>query len=164
MSADRADYQAEAEQGIALCRQGDWAEGLPRLRRAARAEETRVLRGELPPLFYSYYGLGIAQYDRKIREGKELCERAAAKAFFQPEAYLNLALVAVLDSDRSIAVGAVQRGLSIDPDHPRLLRLAEKLGVRRRPVLPFLSRDNLLNRILGRWRHRRSQTKSQTQT
>lgn len=163
MSPQRHDFQAEAEAGVALCRQGDWAQGLPRLRRVARAEETKVLRGTLPPLFYSYYGLGIAQYDKRVAEGKELCEKAAAKAFFQPEAFLNLAVVAMLDSDRQVAVGAVQRGLSIDPDHPRLLRVAERIGIRKRPVIPFFSRDNFLNRILGRWRHRRD-PKSQTKT
>lgn len=156
---DRVDFQAEAEEGIALCRRGDWEEGLPRLRRVVRAEETGLLVGSPPSLFYSYFGLGIARYERKIREGKRMCEKAAAQAFFQPEAYLNLALVSMLDSDRRQAVAALKKGLAIDPDHSRLQRLARRLGVRRDPVIPFLSRDNILNRILGRWRHRRQEKK-----
>ena len=152
---DRADFQAEAEEGITLCRSGNWEEGLPRLRRVVRAEEKGLLVGSPPPLFYSYFGLGIAQYEKKIREGKRMCEKAAARAFFQPEAYLNLALVSMLDSDRRQAVAAVQKGLAIDPDHTRLQRLADRLGTRQRPVIKFLSRNNILNRILGRWRHRR---------
>jgi tetratricopeptide (TPR) repeat protein len=157
----RAEYLAEAEAGIALCRRGQWEDGLLHLRRVHRAEETGVLKGDLPPLYYSYFGLGIAQYEKRLREGQQLCQRAAARAFFQPEAYLNLALVSMLAADRREAVAAIRKGLAIDPGNVRLQRLSERLGARQRPILRIFSRDNFLNRIFGRWRHRRLQKKAQ---
>jgi len=51
-------------------------------------------------------------------------------------------------------VRAIQRGLEAAPEDPRLLAARDAIGMRRPPVLPFLSRDNPLNRVLGRLRHR----------
>ena len=76
-----------------------------------------------------------------------------AIAFYQPENYLNLARTQLLANDRRGAVSAIQGGLKIDPHQEDLLELQRQIGVRREPVLSFLSRDNLINRILGRLRH-----------
>jgi hypothetical protein len=147
---DRAPGTELAWQGIDLCRQGDWRQGLDLLRRVADAKDPGI---ELPGLFYSYLGFGVARFDRRVREGLTLCEHAVKREFYQPENYLNLARTHLLAGNRRKAMSAVLAGRRIDRAHRGLAELHRELGLRRRPVLPFLSRTNPLNRLLGRMRH-----------
>jgi hypothetical protein len=125
------------------------------LLRVVAADEGR--QGELPSQFYSYLGFGIARFDRRYREGLRLC-RHAVKRDYQPENYLNLARTHMLVGDRKGAVRAVGAGLKVDPGYARLRELWRELGMRKRPVLGFLSRDHVINRILGKIRHSWSKT------
>lgn len=136
--------------GIELCRRGEWRQGLDVLRRVAEDDGRNA---ELPGLFYSYLGFGIARFDRRIREGLALCEHAVKREFYQPENYLNLARTHMVAGNRRAAVEALRAGRKIDSEHPGLAALHEELGIRRPPVIPFLDRMNPINRILGRMRH-----------
>jgi hypothetical protein len=42
------------------------------------------------------------------------------------------------------------KGYRLQPNHPGILSVLEDLGRRRRPPLPFLSRANPINVLLGR--------------
>jgi uncharacterized protein HemY len=145
------DRQAAVfERGLERCRNGEWNDGLVDL--AWLAEHGT--RGEVPSLCYSYLGYGYAHRRGQVKEGMRLCKHAIKLEFFQPENYVNLARTALLsDRYRRQAAAAVLDGLEIDSDHPELLELQKQLGARRPPILRFLSRRNLLNRILGRIRH-----------
>lgn len=136
-------------QGIESCRKGDWAEGLRHLAWIAEREEGTA---EMPGLFYSYLGYAIALREQRIHEGLKLCRHSIKLEFYQTENYLNLARTCLLAQDRAGAVQAVRAGLKIDAN-PQLLALQEELGIRGAPVLPFLSRMNFLNQLLGRMRH-----------
>jgi hypothetical protein len=72
--------------------------------------------------------------------------------FYESENYLNLARTCLLDKDRGGAVRAIRKGLKVDPQNLELLALYRDLGIRQEPVLSFLSRNNVLNQILGRIR------------
>lgn len=147
---ERAPGTETAWRGIDLCRQGDWRQGMDVLRRVADAKDSAV---EMPGLFYSYLGFGIARFDRRVREGVTLCEHAVKREFYQPENYLNLARTYMLAGQRRKAIDTVLAGRRIDRAHRGLAALHRELGLRRRPVLPFLSRNNPINRLLGRMRH-----------
>jgi hypothetical protein len=134
--------------GIDCCRKGNWSEGLRHLGWIAERGA-----GELPGLFYSYLGYGIALRDQRIEEGLKLCRHSIKVEFYQMENYLNLARTCLLANDRRGAARAVRDGLKIDPGYPALLALQQQLGARKSPVLPFLKRSNFLNRALGRLRH-----------
>ena len=135
---------------IDRCRRGAWREGLPALARIAE-QETRP--GSLPALVYSYLGYGIALRQQRLSEGLKLCQHAVRMEFYQAENYLNLARTQLLAGHRRPAVRAVADGLKIEPDHAALLELQHELGLRKRPVLSFLSRANPINALLGRIRH-----------
>jgi hypothetical protein len=135
---------------IERCRRGAWREGLPALARIAE-QETRP--GALPALVYSYLGYGIALRQQRLSEGLKLCQHAVKMEFYQAENYLNLARTHVLAGHRRAAVRAVADGLKVEPDHGQLLELQHELGLRKRPVLAFLSRSNPINSLLGRIRH-----------
>ena len=88
-----------------------------------------------------------------MREGLKLCEHAVRIQFYEPDNHLNSARVHLLARNRRAAVEAIGRGLKLDPHHAALRGLRQEIGIRKRPVLPFLSRNNPLNRLLGRMRH-----------
>ncbi len=140
-----------AWKGIELCRQGDWQEGLYWLGLAAGAKEDG---DELPALFYSYLGYGVAKYQKQQLQGLKLCQRAIEIEFYQPESYDFLARTHLLMGDRRAAYDVVERGLEVDSTHEGLVALRSELGERRPPVLSFLPRHHGLNRWLGMARHR----------
>jgi hypothetical protein len=150
MALGTGEIQVAAAKGLALCREGDWDRGLQLLGAAA---EGRQGAAELPGLVYSYLGYGIARYQRRVKDGLKLCEHAVKIQYYEPDNHLNLARVQLILEDRKGAVSSIARGLKLDPNHRGLKDLRVEIGVRRRPVLPFLSRRNPLNVLLGRLRN-----------
>ncbi len=159
-NADRAEEQrpeipadrleAVFERGLQRCREGNFKEGLVDLAWLANNRPKKAV----PSLCYSYLGYGLARYRGQARNGLRLCKHAVKLEFYQPENYVNLARTALLaDQSRHEAAEAVYEGLKIDPGHPELRELQRELGIRRPPVLGFLSRRNLLNQVLGWFRH-----------
>lgn len=144
------------ERGLALCRGGDWERGLECL-----GQITEGAGLELPGVFYSYLGHGIARCEGRVAEGLRLCRHGVKVEFYQPENYLNLARVYLLGGNRQRAWASLEQGLKVDRRHPGLRRLLKEMGARKRPVIPFLHRDNPLNRLLGRLRHQVRVSKDQ---
>jgi len=145
--ADMTDAMRDA---IERCRRGGWKDGLPALAHIAEQEKRP---GALPALVYSYLGYGIALRQQRLSEGLKLCQHAVKMEFYQAENYLNLARTQMLADHRRAAVRAVADGLKIEPDNQQLLELQHELGLRKRPILSFLSRSNPINALLGRLRH-----------
>jgi len=135
--------------GINHCRKGEWYSGLHYLQMAHDHPEDMTL----PGIAYSYLGVAVARCEQRHGDATALCEHAVDVGFFEPENYLNLAMVRVLARDRRGALAAIRRGLAVDARHPGLRDLQRELGQRRPPVLPFLSRSHPLNQWLGRMRH-----------
>ncbi|MFQ5877389.1 MAG: hypothetical protein ACE5JH_06840 [Acidobacteriota bacterium] len=106
----------------------------------------------LPMSYLSYFGLCLCLGSSRHREARELCERAARAEFYNPDLHLNLGQVCARAGDRRSAFEAYVRGLRLNPHHPGLVRALRRLGIRRRPVIGFLSRRNPVNRVLGRLR------------
>jgi hypothetical protein len=145
MKAVRHEVSETLGRALALCRAGDWDGGLYQLGQLTES-------GPMPGLFYSYLGYGIARCQGKVKEGLKLCQHSIKVEFYESENYLNLARTCMLDQDRGGAVKAIRGGLKVDPQNLDLLALYRDLGIRQEPVLPFLSRTNIVNRILGRFR------------
>ena len=150
-SSRRVNLREAADIGIALCRKDEWKEGLVLLGRVAARDrpEQRV-----PAEIYAYLGYGCARFEHEIRAGLILCRRAVNGAGDHPDGYLFLAKVHLLVKQRREAVRWLHRGLRAVPNSADLLALRREIGVRQRPVFARLSRDNALNRFLGRLRAR----------
>jgi len=136
--------------GIELCRQDSWNEGLSLLKGVAEIEDSQ---SELPSVFYSYLGYGLALCQHRYREGLKLCQHAVKVGFYEPDNYLNLARTRMLLDSRRAASSAVRKGLDVDQNHDGLLKLQHEMGVRRRPFIPFLRRQHPVNIMFGRLRH-----------
>lgn len=139
--------------GIAAARRQDFDRGYVLLKEAYDRYQRIGDTKSLAPVL-SYYGLCLAMSRARYREGAQFCQAAIDREFFRAEYYYNLAQVWVAGRSRRRAVEAIQRGLAVEPGHAALKELEEDLGRRRQPVFRFLSRDNALNRSLGRLRHR----------
>jgi len=114
------------------------------------------------PLILSYYGWLQAVVDKKPRSGVTFCRRAFTNfktsdphiaGSVYPILYLNLGRTLLLSGRKKEAVDSFGRGLTYDRSHRELRKEMRLLGVRKRPVLPFLSRSNPLNRLLGKMRN-----------
>ncbi len=143
--------QALCQRGLDRCRSGNWKEGLVDL---SWLVQSNKIRSGMPSTAYSYLGYGMARYHRKVADGVRLCRYAIKIEFYQTENYINLARTCMLNPRyRREAFEAVREGLKVDPDNAKLHELQSALGRRKSPVLPFLSRGNALNRLLGSIRH-----------
>jgi hypothetical protein len=138
--------------GIAAAREEQWERGLLYLSEAYRRLQTQK-DAKVPPAALSFYGLCLAVGKGRVKEAAEFCALAIEKEFYNGDHYANMARVWVAGRARRKAIEAVEKGLTVDPAHKGLHQLRSSLGVRKRPVLPFLHRDNPLNVSLGRVRH-----------
>src|SRR5215472_6336451 len=100
--------------------------------------------------YRSFYGLALGLRERRWEQALELCRSAAREEFFDPIHYLNLARLHLAFGFKAEGLRLLKRGLMIAPDHAEILAALRGLGVRRRPPLGFLRRENTLNRWLGK--------------
>jgi Flp pilus assembly protein TadD len=111
------------------------------------------------PFAMSWYGLTLVLVERNSNLGLNLCDQALRVEGPEPELLLNQARVHLALKQRERSVRAILRGLELWPDDPRFVAAKHAIGVRQPPVVTFLSRNNPLNRVLGRLRYRWQQRK-----
>jgi hypothetical protein len=97
-------------------------------------------RAPSDPRIQSWYGLTLVLVEKNSILGMVLVDEAVRHARPDPELVINQSRVAM--------------SLGLHPGNPELVAAREALGRRHRPVIPFLSRRNWLNRVLGRIHHR----------
>lgn len=98
----------------------------------------------------SFFGLALGLCERRWEQALDLCRSAARDEFFDPVHYHNLARLHLAFGFKSEAVRLLRRALMIDPANAVIADALRELGVRRRPPLAFLRRQNALNRWLGK--------------
>lgn len=105
-----------------------------------------------PGLILSYRGLCMARGKKNYKLGIEMCLKATGMEFTYPDCNMNLGRL-LLDKGRRLeARKAFKQAQAIDPSSAPLKREIAGMGVRQKPVFPFLSRTNFLNRFFGRLR------------
>jgi tetratricopeptide (TPR) repeat protein len=148
-------FQGGSDPGaVAAYEQGRAAFAARDLEVAHQAFERAHRKDSRDPRFMSWYGVTLVLVERNSNLGIVLCDQALRLAGPEPELLLNQARVHLSLNQRERAVRAILRGLELFPDDPRLAAARDAMGTRRPAVIPFLSRNNPLNRILGRLRHR----------
>lgn len=101
------------------------------------------------PIAMSYYALCLASAEGFHDKAVSMCLMAAEKEFYNPEIYLNLGRVFLIDGQKSIAMKSFRKGLGYDTSHGGIVEEIRRLGIRRAPVVSFLPRNNAVNRLLG---------------
>jgi tetratricopeptide (TPR) repeat protein len=112
--------------------------------------ERRTGAAQIQPRYLSYYGVCLAVYSERVREGVYFCRESIAREGYNADLHLNHARSLLAAGKLREAYEALYRGLGFQPRHPRILRTLKSMGFRKRPVLPFLSRQNGLNVTLGK--------------
>jgi tetratricopeptide (TPR) repeat protein len=150
------EAQSALEEGLALFQQGDVPGAHDCFQRAHRkaVSDARAM---------SWYGVTLVLVEKNSNLGMMLCDQAVRTAGPEPELCLNQARVHLALGQRDRCVRAIQRGLEQAPRDPALMSAQATLGWRKKPVLRFLSRNNWLNRWLGRVRHKWSKRVHPTQ-
>jgi tetratricopeptide (TPR) repeat protein len=134
-------------QGVSLLRTGHSSEALEYLRRAAESKQQN-------PYYLSFLGVSLACAQGKWTEAVELCKTAINMKRNEAQLYMNLAEVYASAGRRDRAVETLDTALIYCKTDARITRMRGRLRKRRSPILPFLERGNLLNRSLGKLRHR----------
>ncbi len=144
----KADYFAEIKQ---LLRRGNGKQALETIREGMQ-------KFPEDPFLYSYYGCLLAIVESKPREGIKICEEAIQKLetsmpfgseFFYPAFYLNLGRAYLKGNRKADAIKAFQKGLKSDPENKDLQWEMQKLGSRKKAIVPFLRRSNPINKYIG---------------
>jgi predicted Zn-dependent protease len=142
---DPNEFTAEEHhrRGLTLLEGGHGEEAFDHLSRA-------YLTDPQSAAYRSSYALALALVRGQFRGAAELARAAVRQEFYNPDLYLNLSRIYLTVDMKSDAIRFLRRGLMVVPDHDRIRRMLVRLGVRRRPLLRFLPRSHVVNRILGR--------------
>jgi Flp pilus assembly protein TadD len=137
--------------GLRALSEGRRREALARFEAALKLEQ-RSGPSHPQPRYLSFYGLCLALESGRLREGLEFCRDAAAIESYNPDIRSNLGRVLLQAGRRKEAYEHFRGSLSLQGNHPGGRQGLKMLGIRRRPPIPFLSRRNPLNVLLGRLR------------
>src|ERR1051325_7486747 len=105
------------------------------------------------PYYLSFLGVSMAWGEKNLTEAVKLCEAAIQKKRGEIQFHLNLADVYATAGLKESALLTLDRALASFGEDKRLRSARCKVAKRRTPVLPFLTRENFLNRELGKLRH-----------
>ncbi len=116
------------------------------------------------PFLLSYFGCLEAVVNRNYDHGVDICKDAIdifnqevpfGQDLFYPVFYLNLGRAYLAGGNKKSAAEAFKKGLESDPENSDLTWELKKLGMRRKPVIPFLTRTNPMNKYVGMLLHKR---------
>ena len=103
---------------------------------------------EKAPLYCSYLAFCLAKVRGHYCRAIALCGEALEKESSNAVHYVNLGRIYELSNQREKALETLRQGLQYQlKDEVR--RELEKLGLRAKPVFPFLRRGNPLNKYCG---------------
>jgi Flp pilus assembly protein TadD len=143
------DALTSFKQGVQLLKGGYSQKALLELRRCVEFDSTN-------PYYLSFLGLAIARSEKRWAEAIKLCETALQFKRKELQLHLNLAEVYVASGQRSDAIIILDQARESFGPNPRLVKARSRVEKRRSPMLPFLDRQNPLNKSLGKLRHRAS--------
>ncbi|HMA29252.1 MAG TPA: hypothetical protein VKS23_05265 [Thermoanaerobaculia bacterium] len=124
--------------------------------RDASGEAEPEARRRAPGLMFSYYGLCLARTaPTRAAEAASFCDLALQKEPMRVEHHVNLVRIWQAGRQRLKMIQALHRGMETLPKSAVLKALGEEIGMRKAPLLPFLSRENKVNAALGKLLRRR---------
>jgi len=132
------------------------------LEAALRMLDNALTEHPFNALLLSYYGYLDTIVNKNYKRGMDLCKTAIEiskeelkeEGSFKHEGfhavlYFHLGKTYLVGGVKQSAVRAFKQGLEADPENPYLLGEARRMGIRRKPVFPFLKRSNPINKYIG---------------
>lgn len=139
-SSGQGSVKELIERGKMAIRAGDTLHALVCFEKAYKMENT--------PEVCSYYAFCLAKERGKFQVAFELCKDALDKEPSNPIHYLNLGRIYLLVNNKSEAIKVFREGLAM-AQNEEIIEELKKLGIRKRPPIPFLKRSNPINKYLG---------------
>jgi predicted Zn-dependent protease len=115
---------------------------------AALAWFEKALEKERSPACLSCFAFCIARQRGQYKKAVSLCLEAMQQEPNNSLHYLNLGKIYLLDKNKAEAIKVFREGMH-HQSNAQIIQELEKLGPRKLPVIPFLKRNNPLNKYLG---------------
>ena len=115
---------------------------------SALAYFEKALKLEDTPSICSYFAFCIAKERGQSSKAISLCEESIKKEPDNSAHYLNLGRIYLLIDKRADAINVFREGLKYELNS-QIVDELNRIGTRKPPVIPFLKRDNPLNKYLG---------------
>lgn len=138
--AESQKAQQEYQRGLQELEAGNVLSALARVEAALKLWDN--------PDWHPCLGFCIAKERGHVTRGLELCQTAIARQPDCPEHYYYLARVLLVVNRKPEAIQALRQGLG-HGDSASIKQLLGELGTRRPPFIPWLHRDNPINKYLG---------------
>jgi tetratricopeptide (TPR) repeat protein len=131
------------QEGLEALAKGSTAVALPLFEEAYDLDVSPVTR--------SGYGYCLAAEQHAYNKAISLCVEALREEPKNHLHYLHMGCVQASAGRRKDAIRMFMKGQAFEPRRRQSVFHAEliKLGIRKPPPIPFLSRDNMLNKYLG---------------
>jgi Flp pilus assembly protein TadD len=137
------DFFMRAKENI---KRGNYSGGKEYLKRAVKIAPDN-------PFYLSFLGVCTAMEGDRVK-GMSQCADALKSLSSESILYVNLGRVLLEDGRKNEARSMFLKGYWMDRTNaPAALELSG-MGIRRMPVIPFLSRNSQVNIFLGKLRHR----------
>ncbi len=139
------EAQSHYNRAIENIGRNNYRKALDHLTRAVHAVPTN-------PMYLSSFGFCIAYVHRDFDRAIRLCRQALKRKPLDPVLRVNLGKVYRMCGDSHLAHSEFLLAHRLDNCHPAPATELQRMGIRRPPMLPFLSRSNWCNRYLGKMR------------
>jgi len=110
-------------------------------------EALRIAPGH--PAYLSHFGLCLAHAHEDYERAAQACTQAVNASPKDPMPLVQLARVCRMKGDNLAAHAALLRAHKLNKRNPATAAELARMGIRRPPFIPFLSRSNIFNRYLG---------------
>jgi tetratricopeptide (TPR) repeat protein len=127
--------------GMECLKDGDLGKALEFMEQAVSLERSS--------LHCSALGVCLARQKGDFKRAISLCKEAIKKDPKNSGLFLNLGRVHLLANQKKEAIRIFSMGLRHSENREIIAEL-NKIGRRRRPIIPFLERSNPLNKMLGK--------------
>jgi tetratricopeptide (TPR) repeat protein len=134
--------------GTEAAKRGDYQKAIENL---SHVYSTGFVEGTVDAL--SFYALSLSMSAGRHKEAIDLCQQAIRVQFLNPYHYVNLARIYHASGNPKRAIKTLQQGLAALPNNRLIVSYWKEIGLRAAPPISFLSRENPLNKILGKARH-----------
>ena len=142
------------EKGCRALEENDWRVATAFFEAALTLEERLTPKTPQAPQarYRSFYGLCLGLAKKRHQDAIKMCQAAIQLEQYNPDLHWNLGRVLYDAGRRREAYHVFIRGVKQQPGHRGLVSDIKRMGLRKKAVLPFLSRKNALNVTLGRMR------------
>lgn len=139
-SSQRRSYEWLCKRGVELLESGDRLRALSTFEMAYELKQTPEIR--------SFYGMLAATERGLIKTGIELCNSSIEDDPSNPIHYINLSKLLYSVERKSDAVDVMLKASTLGPSE-EVSKWIRVVGLRKRPVFPFLARSNTINKYTG---------------